>query len=128
MAYLRPPAFTRKVFNPLAMRFGIAGTVALAVRRRRTGGEQRVPVIPFELDGVRYVCTPRGETEWVRNVRAAGGEATLDGRKVRLTEVPVEERAPMLEAYRHKAGKTVENYFERLPHAVDHPTFRVDEA
>jgi hypothetical protein len=128
VAYLRPPAFTRKVFNPLALTFGIGGTVPLVVRKRRTGGEQRVPVIPVEVAGARYICTPRGETDWVRNLRAAGGEATLGGEQVRATEIPAGERAPILAAYRDKAGKSVASYFKRLPDPADHPTFRVDEA
>ena len=37
MAYRKPPFFVRRIFNPIAMRFGIGGTEPLAVRARRTG-------------------------------------------------------------------------------------------
>ena len=42
----------------------IGGTKALSVRRRRSGRTQRVPVIPIERDGARYLVSPRGETDW----------------------------------------------------------------
>jgi deazaflavin-dependent oxidoreductase (nitroreductase family) len=129
MAYLKPPAFTRHVFNPLAMRFGIGGTKTLAVRRRRSGEMQRVPVIPLEYDGGRYVVSTRGESDWVRNLRAAG-EAELGAgdstERVQATEVPAAERPPILAAYRKAAGKTVESYFKKLPDPADHPVFRIE--
>jgi len=75
MAYLKPPLFQRRVFNPLAMRFGIGGAVTLVVPGRRTGHLEKVPVIPVEHDGARYLVSTRGESNWVRNLRAAGGKA-----------------------------------------------------
>jgi hypothetical protein len=127
MAYLRPNVFVQRVFNPLAMRFGLGGAETLAVRRRRSGTEQRVPVISVELGGARYVVSTRGETDWVRNLRAAG-EAELRGERVRAAEIPVAERAPIIEAYRRKAGRTVEAYWAKLPDPGDHPVFRVTPA
>ena len=129
MAYLRPPLFTRAVFNKVAMRFGLAGAETLEVPGRRSGATQRIPVIPVEVDGARYVVSPRGETEWVRNVRAAGGFTLVrkgNATKLRATEVPVAERNAILTAYRAKAGRTVTAYFEKLPDAADHPTFKVE--
>jgi hypothetical protein len=129
MAYLKPPLFVRKVFNPLAMRFGAGGAVTLAVPGRKTGNVQRVPVIPVEVDGARYLVTPRGETDWVKNLRAAGGNATLESKsgteEFASSEVPVGERGPILEEYRKVAGKAVKALFEKLPDAEDHPTFRL---
>jgi deazaflavin-dependent oxidoreductase (nitroreductase family) len=129
MAYLRPPAFQRKVFNPLAMRFGIGGSQTLAIRGRRSGEERVVPVIPVERDGVPYVVSARGESYWVRNLREAG-TAELRGkggsREYLATEVPVEERAPIIEAYREKAGRTVAGYWKKLPDPADHPVFRLE--
>ena len=127
MAYLKPPVFTRKVFNPLAMRLRLGGSTALAVRRRTSGTMQQVPVIPIEHDGGRYVVSARGESDWVRNLRAAG-RAELAGRSFTATEVAVGERAAIIEAYRAKAGRTVEPYWRRLPDPGDHPTFRLDPA
>jgi hypothetical protein len=79
MAYLKPPLFVRKVFNPVAMRLRMSGSEALVVPRRRSGDPQRIPVIPVEHEGARHVVSTRGESDWVRNVRAAG-EVELEGR------------------------------------------------
>jgi hypothetical protein len=125
MAYRAPNAFTRKVFNPLAMRLRVAGTVPLAVRRRRSGGEQEVPVIVLEHGGARYLVSPRGESDWVRNLRAAAGACRVDGRAETATEVPVAERGPILAAYRKKAGQAVAAHFKALPDDADHPVFRL---
>jgi deazaflavin-dependent oxidoreductase (nitroreductase family) len=129
MPYLKPPYFVRKVFNPVAMRFGMSGSEALVVERRRSGEPQRIPVIPIEHDGARYVVSTRGESDWVRNVRAAG-EVELEGKggteRLRAIEVPAAERAPIIEAYRAKAGRTVEAYWKKLPDPADHPVFRLE--
>jgi hypothetical protein len=130
MAYLRPPAFQRKVFNRLAMRFGIGGSQTLAIRGYRSGEERVVPVIPVEHGGARYVVSARGESYWVKNLRASG-TAELRGKgggRFRATEVPVEERAPIIEAYRAKAGRTVTGYWKKLPDPADHPVFRLEPA
>ncbi len=132
MAYLKPPLFQRRVFNPLAMRFGIGGAVTLVVPGRRTGHLEKVPVIPVEHDGARYLVSTRGESNWVRNLRAAGGKGELWSRAAnepfRATEVPVDERPPIIAAYRSAAGKIVDAYFAKLPDPVDHPVFRTEPA
>lgn len=129
MAYLRPPLFVRRVFNPVAMRLGIAGTRTLAVAGRVTGQVQRVPVIPVRLAGDEFLVCPRGETDWVRNLRAAG-ECRLGrhGREqpFRATEVPVAEREAIITAYRAVAGRAVRSFFVQLPDPVDHPVFRLE--
>jgi deazaflavin-dependent oxidoreductase (nitroreductase family) len=128
MAYLKPPFFVRRVFNPLAMRFGIGGTVTVLVPGRKSGTLRRVPVIPVEHAGQLYLVSTRGESDWVRNLRAAGG-GELRGKMVkgpfRAIEVPVEERPPIINSYRKAAGKTVEQYFKKLPDPADHPVFRI---
>jgi hypothetical protein len=124
MAYRKPNAFTRRVFNPIAMKLGISGTETLSVPGRRTGKTQRVPVIPIELGGARYLVSPRGETDWVRNLRAAG-EAELNGERFEAVEVPVGERGPILDRYQEVAGRAVASHFKALPGASDHPTFRI---
>jgi len=129
MAYLKPPLFVRRVFNPLAMRFGIAGSATLVVAGRRTGAPQQLPVIPVEHDGARYIVSTRGESSWTRNLRAAGAGQLRTHRRLerfRASEVPVAERPPILEAYKAKAGKTVASYFKSLPDAKDHPVFRIE--
>ena len=69
MAYLKPPAFTRRLANPLAMRLNGRGVATLTVVGRRTGVPRKVPVIPVEVEGIRYLVSPYGESEWVRNLR-----------------------------------------------------------
>jgi hypothetical protein len=50
----------------------IAGTQALRVRGRKSGEQRGVVINLLTVDGVDYVVSPRGDTQWARNVRAAG--------------------------------------------------------
>ena len=81
--------------------------VALEVVGRRSGRAISLPMVMAIVDGQRYLVSMLGENvDWVRNVRAAGGRAALrHGRReeVRLEEVPVEMRAPVLKAYLRRA-------------------------
>ena len=130
MAYTKVPWFQRRVFNPLAMRTGMFGTRTLATRGRRTGRELLVPVVPLDYTGARYLVSVRGEADWVQNLRAAGGAGELRGKSrvehIRATEVPVEERPPIIDAYRQMAGRGVAGYWKKLPDPVDHPVFRIE--
>lgn len=130
MAYLKPPARVTKIFNRLAMRSTLWDVHTLEVARRNAVNPQRVPVIPLELDDSLFVVSTRGESDWVKNVRAAG--------KVRLgqkghfetyatTEVPEEERECILTAYREKAGREVSGSWKMPPGARDHPTFKLTQ-
>ena len=77
-------------------------SVTLEVRGRRSGKPIRLSITPAHVAGRRYLVSLAGERGWVRNARAADGEAVLiHGRRVpvRLVEVPVEERAPILLAW-----------------------------
>jgi len=125
VAYLKPGFYIKRMFNPVAMRFGIGGAKGLVVRGRSTGQPQRIPVTPIEHDGARYLVSVRGESEWVRNVRAAGG-GEIDGDSFRVVEVPAEDREPIIAAYREEVGKMVDTYWKKLPDPADHPVFRVD--
>ena len=62
MTYLKPPAFTRRLANPLAMRLNAHSGATLTVARR-TGKPRRVPVIPVEVGSSRYLVSPYGESE-----------------------------------------------------------------
>ena len=138
MAYLKPGWFVKSVFNPIAMRFGIGGTETLTVKTRRSGREQRVPVIPVDVDGERYVVSTRGETEWVRNMRVAGGGRLLLGRRAEAfeaVEIPDEEKVPILRAYLKRWKAEVGVFFEGVGPdsgeeelqriAPRHPVFRI---
>ena len=129
MAYLKPPWFTAKVFNKIAMATGVSGTETLTVTARSSGQEQKIPVITVEVDGTRYLVSTRGESQWVKNVRA-NPAVSLDAKagsgRFTAGELPVADRPPVLQAYRVKAGKTVDGYFAKLPDPADHPVFRLE--
>jgi deazaflavin-dependent oxidoreductase (nitroreductase family) len=131
MAYLKPPWFTAKIFNKVAMATGVSGCETLTITRRRDGHHQQVPVITVEVDGITYLVSTRGESQWVKNVRA-NPTVTLTTQagavQYRVKEVPVDQRERVLAAYRKKAGKTVEGYFRKLPDAADHPVFTLTPA
>ena len=131
MAYLKPPWFTVKIFNRIAMAAGIAGSETLTVTRRSSGEAQRIPVLTVVVDGIRYLVSTRGESQWVRNVRATRKVtlATRAGTADYLAaEIPVDHRERVLAAYQAKAGKAVEGYFRSLPQARDHPVFALTPA
>lgn len=129
MAYLRPGFFIRRIANPVARLFGAATT--LAVRRRRTGDWQTIPVNVLELEGDRYLMAVRGETEWVRNMRAAGGgELRRRGKTeiFRAEEVrDADARARIIGAYLDRWGRQVKSQFDKLPNPADHPVFRMEQ-
>ena len=86
-------------------------------RGRRSGEPRSVPVNLLELDGERYLVAPRGNTQWVRNARAAGvGELHLGRRteQVELVEVPVGQRVPVLRVYLTRWGWEVGRFVEGL--------------
>lgn len=128
---MRPPLVLRRVANPILMRLGVSGTRALAVRKRRSGTIQRIPIIPVEHQGERYLVAPRGETDWVRNLRAAGGVAELGRwgrlRPIQATELPPDARADVISSYRAIAGRAVRSFFEAMPDPADHPVFRIED-
>jgi hypothetical protein len=87
----------------LQARLGIAFLTfhLLSVPGRRTGKLRTTPVSPLSVDGRRYIVS-LGQTEWVRNARAAGWGILARGRRqqrVRLVELPVEERVPILRRF-----------------------------
>jgi hypothetical protein len=77
--------------------------VTLEVPGRKTGKLTRFPLGMAEADGQWYLVPMLGEqSNWVQNARAAGGLVTIRrGRAVpvRLVELPVSERAPILKRY-----------------------------
>jgi deazaflavin-dependent oxidoreductase (nitroreductase family) len=80
----------------------IAGTTALRVRGRKTGKVRRVVINLLTVDGREYVVSPRGNTQWSRNVRAAGVAEIgplWRRREVRMTEVPDEVKPELLNRY-----------------------------
>ncbi len=143
--YREPGWFTRHIFNRLVAgltRLGVSvwGSRVLRVRGRKTGEVRTTPVNLLTHDGKRYLVAPRGETQWVRNIRAADGEGELVlGRKVepfRGVELSGDQKPDLLRAYlkRWKAESGV--FFDGVSAdsadaevariAPQHPVFRVE--
>jgi deazaflavin-dependent oxidoreductase (nitroreductase family) len=128
--YLRPPWMQRHIGNRMSVLFRPSLVVRLTVVGRVSGKPRPVPVVVLEHNGERYLVSYRGESEWVRNLRAAR-VATLtrrDGTEaVHVVEVPVAERGELLEIYRERYGKmpTVAPVLRKLPDPADHPIFRI---
>lgn len=81
--------------------------VVLEVCGRRSGTPRRTVLVRTPHAGQQYLVGLAGESEWVRNVRAAAGHAMIRhgrARRVVLEEVPLAERAPILWAYLHRPG------------------------
>lgn len=103
----RPHALARALNRSqaaLAARgIGPERVVALEVRGRRSGRTVVLPVVVVEHHGEHYLVSMLGEdTNWVRNVRAAGGDVVLRHRgaeEVHLEEVPADRRAKILRRY-----------------------------
>ena len=103
----RPNALARTLNGAWARVFatgrGPAMVATLEVVGRKSGHPVRLPVVIADLAGERYLVSMLGDgTNWVRNVRAAGHRAVLikGGRTpVRLEEVPIEQRAPIIKRY-----------------------------
>ena len=144
--YQAPGWFTRNVFNRVVdalTRVGVSfwGSRVLEVRGRKSGDPRRTPVNLLTLDGRRYLVAPRGQTQWVRNLRAAGGEGDLLlGRRrehFRATEIDNAEKEPILRAYLARWKWEVGQFFggvgaessvaELQRIAPDHPVFRVGD-
>ncbi|HWE65435.1 MAG TPA: nitroreductase/quinone reductase family protein [Acidimicrobiales bacterium] len=127
--YQRPDWFTRNVMNRflnLLMRLGISawGSRVLEHRGRRSGQLHRTPVNLLTLGSNQFLVAARGETEWVRNVRAADGHLVLLlGRKRQLctaVEIPLAERTPILRAYLERWKFEVGMFFQGVgPDSTD---------
>lgn len=141
--YHKPSGMT-KLFNSIFGFFAGAGltpkrNIMLETKGRRSGQARTVPVNIVDYEGQRYLVSPRGESEWVRNVRADSGRAVFRHGKrtpVQLQELPPGERAPIIQKYlRENAMSTKQHFgidpkadiaeFQRI--AALHPAFRITE-
>jgi deazaflavin-dependent oxidoreductase (nitroreductase family) len=141
--YVRPGWFTRNIFNRVVARLtrlGISvwGSRILAVRGRTTGQWRTTPVNLLTHAGQRYLVAPRGTTQWVRNLRAAGTGELRVGRRVETfaaTEIVDSDKPDILRAYLRRWRAEVGVFFdgvnakasetELLRIAANHPVFRV---
>ena len=141
--YQRPGWFTKNVFNRAVSgltRLGVslAGSRVLEIRGRQSGEWRATPVNPMELEGERFLVAARGETHWVRNLRASGEGRLRRGRRTEeftATELGDEEKVPLLRAYLKKWAWEVGAFFQGVgADAPDeelrriaplHPVFRI---
>ncbi|MGW5517243.1 nitroreductase/quinone reductase family protein [Nocardia africana] len=106
-----------RMFNVLPkLGISVLGSRLLAVRGR-TSGEWRTTMVNVlrDADGTRYLVAPRGRTQWVRNIRVAGGGELRLGRKTEVftvTEVADADKVPVLRLYLKKWGWEVGKFFE----------------
>ncbi|BBZ44140.1 nitroreductase family deazaflavin-dependent oxidoreductase [Mycobacterium parmense] len=95
------------------MGISIAGTRALRVRGRTTGKERSVVINLLTVDGVDYLVSPRGNTQWARNVRAAGVVdigSRWRRRRATVTEVDDAAKAELLQRYLDRWYWQVKDY------------------
>jgi deazaflavin-dependent oxidoreductase (nitroreductase family) len=142
--YREPGWFTRNVFNRLVAfmtRHGVSvlGSRVLAVKGRTSGEWRTTPVNLLKLAGHRYLVSPRGEGQWVRNLRVAGTGELRVGRKVepfRARELSADEKVAVLRAYLKRWKFEVGVFFDGVgPDSTDeqlraiaprHPAFVIE--
>ena len=135
--YREPGGFTRNVFNRTVAgltRLGISvwGSRVLEAPGRTSGLPRQVPVNLLTVDGTQYLVSPRGEGQWVRNVRAAAGRlATLVGKRReewRARELAGEETVPVLRAYLRRWKAEVGVFFDGVgPDSTDDEIAQIAE-
>jgi len=141
--YVEPGWFTRNVFNravAVLTRAGVSvwGSRELRVRGRKSGEWRSTPVNLLSFAGEHYLVAPRGETQWVRNLRVAGAGELRVGRRVqgfRATELADAAKLEVLRAYLKRWKAEVGVFFggidanasdaDLLRIAPDHPAFRL---
>jgi deazaflavin-dependent oxidoreductase (nitroreductase family) len=144
--YKAPGRVTRSIVNPLVsvlVKLGVPlkGAGVLSVRGRTTGEWRSVPVNPLRSEGDQFLVAPRGETQWVKNMRAAGGGRIRRGRRTQeFTAVELDDAAKptVLRAYLKEWAWEVGAFFEGVGAdstdeqlaaiAPKHPIFRITPA
>jgi deazaflavin-dependent oxidoreductase (nitroreductase family) len=143
--YVKPKAatnfFNETVGRLTRMGVSVYGSRVLAVKGRKSGEWRTTPVNPLRVDGTRYLVAPRGNTQWVRNLRAVGTGELRIGRKVEpfsATEVADDDKPAVLRAYlkrwRWEVGVFFDGVDARAPEAKlreiapGYPIFRIEQA
>lgn len=129
--YIRPDRSTEIVNSVVTglTRLGVSvwGSRVLAVRGRTSGEWRTTPVNLLTVDGVRYLVAPRGLTQWVRNVRAAGGGELRVGRRVEaftVVELADEEKPAILRPYLKRWKFEVGVFFDGVDASAPDSTLR----
>ncbi len=114
------------------------GSRILRVRGRSSHEWRSTPVNLLTYEGHRYLVAPRGQTQWVRNLRAAkSGELALGQKSESFTafELPDDQKPRILRAYLRRWKVEVGVFFGGVSAASseedlrriapDHPVFRI---
>jgi len=135
MPAVKPPPSWMVRLNVAILRRGlrIGSQYLLSVRGRKSGTLRSTPISIATVEGERYIVAAFADAAWVANVRAAGeGELARGGisEPVRLFEVPVEARGPILRAFLQQVRGGVRFFGTADPEAVvsaaaRYPVFRV---
>jgi hypothetical protein len=143
--YVRPGWFTRRIFNPAVAALteagiSVVGSRVLAVQGRKSGEWHSTPVNVLPLGGQRYLVSPRGVTQWVKNVRISKQAKLRVGRRtetVSLTEIADGAKTEILRAYlrrwRFEVGVFFDGVTAKSPDedllriAPGHPIFLIEE-
>jgi deazaflavin-dependent oxidoreductase (nitroreductase family) len=141
--YKAPGRATRRIVNPfvsLLVKLGLSvkGAGVLSVRGRTSGEWRSTPVNPLTFEGEQFLVAPRGETQWVRNLRAAGSGRLRRGRRSQdFTAVELEDsvKSPVLREYLKEWAWEVGAFFDGVGAdstdeqltaiAPRHPIFRI---
>lgn len=141
--YQRPGWLTAKVLNPVVgglTRLGVSvyGSRVLEVKGRRSGEWRQTPVNLLRYEGDDYLVAPRGQTQWVKNLRASGQGRLRVGVRTQsfmAQELADDDKPTLLRAYLKRWKVEVGVFFggvgldasdEELRRiAPDHPVFRV---
>jgi deazaflavin-dependent oxidoreductase (nitroreductase family) len=120
--YAKPGWFSRNVLNRIisgSTKAGLPlrGSRILAVRGRTSGEWRTVPVNPLSYDGATYLVAPRGDTQWTRNLRVAGG-GELRSKKGALVFTAVEladrDKPEVLRAYLRNWKAETSRFFDNV--------------
>lgn len=95
----------------------VLGSRILRVRGRSSGQWRSTPVNLLTVGGETYLVAPRGTTQWVRNIRVAGGGELVVGRRVTpftIQELPDADKPAVIRAYLKRWAWEVGQFFEGL--------------
>jgi deazaflavin-dependent oxidoreductase (nitroreductase family) len=131
--YVKPPWGARVIGSRMARLFKPQVVSLLRVRGRRSGEWRSAAVAVLTVGGHDFLMSAYGQTEWSRNLRAAGTAQLTRRRRtetITVEEVPAEDVPALMTEYLRQFGKlpTVGKTFDALPDAADHPTFRITSA
>ncbi len=104
------------------------GSRVLYVRGRKSGEWRSNPVNVLTYEGRRYLVAPRGQTQWVRNLRAAAGGELRVGKRVErftATELTDDQKPAVLRAYLKRWKMEVGVFFDGV--AADAPDAKLRE-